>query len=128
MLHMLHLGSFKVLTTLLFWSQNSWQLSLLELPSLLLLEIPHVTSSSDSSSWYTSTAQFGPSGPLLVMQPLRPILAFKPLIFFLPTLKFPHCTLATALCSWLLAVSLYLLLPLPFLTPSGFFNGMLGVS
>ena len=38
-----------------------------------------VTSSSDSSSWYTSTAQ---SGPFLLMQHSHPILAFKPLIPF----------------------------------------------
>ena len=85
-----------------------------------------VTSSSDSSSWYTSTAQSHPSGPLLLMQHSHPTLAFKPLILFLPTLYFlplhPHHRLM------LLAVSLYLLLPFPSLTPSGFFNGMLGVS
>ena len=50
-----------------------------------------VTSSSDSSSWYKSTAQ---SGPLLLMQHLHPTLAFKPLILFPPTLYFlplfPH--------------------------------------
>ena len=42
-----------------------------------------VTSSLDSSSWYTSTAQ---SGPLLLMQHSHPTLAFKPLILFQPTL------------------------------------------
>ena len=42
-----------------------------------------VTSSSDSSSWYTSTA---PSGPLLLMQHSHPTLAFKPLILSPPTL------------------------------------------
>ena len=36
-----------------------------------------VTSSSDFSNWYTSTAQ---SGPHLLMQHSHPILAFKPLI------------------------------------------------
>ena len=72
-----------------------------------------VTSSSDSSSWYTSTAQSGPSGPLLLMQHSHPTLAFKLLILFPPTLYLlalhPHHRLM------LLAVSLYLLLPLPFL-------------
>ena len=72
-----------------------------------------VTSSSESSSWYTSTAQSGPSGPLLLMQHSHPTLAFKPLILFQPTLYLlalhPHHRLI------LLAVSLYLLLPLPFL-------------
>ena len=67
-----------------------------------------VISSSDSSSWYTSTAQ---SGPLLLMQHSHPTLAFKPFILFPPTLYlFPlhrHHRLM------LLAVSLYLLLSLP---------------
>ena len=45
-----------------------------------------VTSSSDSSSWYTSTAQSGPSDPLLLMQHSHQTLAFKPIILFPPTL------------------------------------------
>ena len=69
-----------------------------------------VTSSSDSSSWYTSTAQSGPSG-LLLMQHSHPTLAFKPLILFPPTLYLlplhPHH------CLMVLVVSIYLLLPLP---------------
>ena len=84
--------------------------------------------SSDFSIWYTFIAQ---SGPLLLMQHLHPILIFKTLILFPPTLYLlplhPHHRLM------LLAVSLYLLLPLPLpnflfpsLTSSGFFNGMLG--
>ena len=72
-----------------------------------------VTSSSDSSSWYISTAQSGPTVPLLLMQQSHPTLAFKPLIFFPPTLYLlalhPHHRVM------LLAVSLYLLLHLPFL-------------
>ena len=64
--------------------------------------------SSDSSSWYTSTVQ---SGPRLLMHHSHPTLAFKPLILFPPTLFLlplhPHHLLM------LLAVSLYLLLPLP---------------
>ena len=67
-----------------------------------------VTSSSDSSTWYTSTAQ---SGPLLLRQHSHPTLAFKPLILFPPTLYLlplhPHHRLM------LLTVSLYLLLLLP---------------
>ena len=63
--------------------------------------------------------------PLLLMHHPHPILAFKPLILFLPTLYLlplhPHHRLM------LLAVSLYLLL-LPLSTPSGLFSGMLGVS
>ena len=70
-----------------------------------------VTFSSDFSSWYTSTAQLGPSGPLLLMQHSHPTLAFKPFILFPPTLYFlpPH----PYHCLMLLAVSLYLLLLLP---------------
>ena len=96
-----------MLTTLLFQIQHSWQLSLLDLPSLLFFGDPTstVTSSSDSSSWYTSTAQ---SGPLLLMHHLHPIFAFKPLIPFPPTSFLlplhPNHRLM------LLAVSLYLLL------------------
>ena len=61
-------------------------------------------SSSDSSSWYTSTAQ---SSPLLLMQHSHSTLAFKPLILFPPTFYLlPHHRLM------LRAVSLYLLLPL----------------
>ena len=67
-----------------------------------------VTSSSDSSSWYTSTAQ---SGTFLLMQHPHPTLTFKPLILFPPTLYLlplhPHHRFMP------LAVSLYLLLPLP---------------
>ena len=45
-----------------------------------------VTSSSDSSSWYTSTAQSDPSDPLLLMQHSHPTLTFKLSILFPPTL------------------------------------------
>ena len=103
-----------MLTTLLFYIQNSWQLSLLELPSLLrpcffwrFHTYQHCAFLLGFSSWYTSTAQ---SGPLLLMQHSHPTLAFKPRILFPPTLYLlplhPHH------CLMLLAVSLYLLLPL----------------
>ena len=82
-----------------------------------------MTSSSDYSSWCTSTA---PYGPLLLIQHSHPTLTFKPFVLFPPTLYLlplhPHHRLM------LLAVSLYLLLPFPSLAPSGFINGMLGVS
>ena len=81
------------------------------------------TSSSDSSSWYTSTTQ---SSPLLLMQHSHPTLAFKYLILFPPTLYgiFSFCILTTASCSWVfLFTSCFFF---PSLTPSGFFNGMLG--
>ena len=67
-----------------------------------------VTFSSDFSSWYTSTAQ---SGFLLLMQHSHPTLAFKPLILLQPTLYL--LALLNHHCLMLLAVSLYLLLPLP---------------
>ena len=67
-----------------------------------------VTSSSDSSSWYISTAQ---SGPLLLMQHSHPTLAFKTFIFIPPTLY--HVLLHPHHRLMLLAVSLYPLLPLP---------------
>ena len=67
-------------------------------------------SSSDSSRWYTSTSQ---SGLLLLMQHSHPTLTFKPPILFRPTLYLlplhPHYRLM------LLAVSFYLMLPLPLL-------------
>ena len=67
-----------------------------------------MTSSSDSSSWYTFTAQ---SGPLLLMQHSHPTLTFKLLILFPPTLYLPPLHPHHRLM--LLAVSLYLLLSLP---------------
>ena len=72
-----------------------------------------LTSSSDSSSWYTFTAQSGPSGPLLLMQHSHLTLTCKPLILF------PHTLYLLPLHShhrfMLLAVSLYLLLSFPIL-------------
>ena len=85
-----------------------------------------MTSSSEFSSWYTSTAQSGPSDPLLLMQHSHPTLALKSFILFCPLCIFSLCTLTTASCSWLfLFTSCFFF---PSLTPSGFFNGMLGVS
>ena len=82
-----------------------------------------VTSFSDFSSWYTSTA---PSGLLLLMQHSHPIVVFKPLILFRPICIFSLYTLSTASCSWLfLFTSCFLFLSS---TPSRFFNGMLGIS
>ena len=82
-----------------------------------------VTSSSDFSSWYTSTAQFG---PLLLMQHSQSTLFLNLLSPFRPLRIFSLCTLTIASCSWLfLFTSCFLF---PSLTPSGFFNGMLVVS
>ena len=72
-----------------------------------------VTSSSEFSSWYTSTAQSGPSGPLLLMQHSHPTLAFKLLILFPPTSYLLSLSLHPHYRLMLLAVSLYLQLPLP---------------
>ena len=69
-----------------------------------------MTSSSDSSSLCASTAQSGSSGPPLLMQLPCPTLAFKPLIRFPPTLYL--LPLHSHHRLMLLAVSLYLLLPL----------------
>ena len=66
-----------------------------------------MTSSSDFSIWYTFIAQ---SGPLLLMQHLHPTLILKPLILFPPTLYL--LPLHSHQRLMLLAVSLYLLLPL----------------
>ena len=67
-----------------------------------------MTSSSDSSSWYTFNAQ---SGPLVLMQHSHLTLSFKLLILFPPTLYLLPLHLHHRLM--LLAVSLYLLLSLP---------------
>ena len=125
MLQLLQMSTFKVLTTLSLSLeiQNSWQLSLLELPICWVLACNTVTSSSDSCGLYTSTVQ---SGPSLLMLYSRPTLAFKPPICLLLILYFSICSLTTASCSWLFFfASCFLFLPL---TPSGFFNGMLTVS
>ena len=85
-----------------------------------------VTSSSNFFSWYTSPAQSGLSGPLLLMQHSHSTLVFKPLILFPQTSYLlplhPHHRLM------LLAVSLTSCFFFPSLIPSGFFNGMLAIS
>ena len=81
-----------------------------------------MTSSSGFSSWYTSTAQSGPSGPFLPIEHSPSNLLF----FFRPLCIFSLCTLTTALCSWLFIFTSCFFFPS--LTPSGFFNGMPGVS
>ena len=91
-------------------SSHSWSYPPCCVPAFFGYPTPTgtVTSFSDFSSWYTFTAQ---SGPLLLMQHTHSTLAFKPHIFFPPTLYLlllhPHHRLM------LLAVSLYLLLLLP---------------
>ena len=94
-------------------SSHSWSCSPCCVPAFFGDPTPTstVTSSLDSSSLYTSTAQSGSSGPFLLMQHSRPTrltLASKPLILFRP-----------------LCISCFLFFSL---TPSGFFDEMLGVS
>ena len=79
-------------------------------------------SSSGFSSWNTSTAQFGPL--LLIQHSPLPSLS-NLLSFFRPLCIFSLCTLTTASCSWQFLFISYFLFSL---TPSGFFNGMLGLS
>ena len=106
-------------------SSHSWSRPCCCAPSFFAIATPTSTvpSSSDSCSWYTSTPNLAPS---LLMQHLHPTLAFKPLILFRPLCIFSLCTLTTASCSWLFLFTFCFLFPS--LTPSGFFNGMLGVS
>ena len=123
MLHLLQMGPFEILTTFFFQIENSMQLSLLELPCLLLLGDPTPTKtvipSSNSSSLYTSAVLFG---LLSANAAPRPTLAFKPLNLLPSTsylvLLYRHHRFM------FLAVFLYRLLPLP----SGFFNEMLEIS
>ena len=82
-----------------------------------------MTSSSDSSSWCTFTAQCGPH---LLMQHSHPPSLSDFLSFFRPLCIFSLCTLTTASCSWLFFFTSSFLFPS--LTLLGFFNGMLGVS
>ena len=82
-----------------------------------------VSSSLDSSSWYTSTVQPDPSGSPLQMKHCRPPClqtSYPPSVHFVSSPCAPSPPLM------FLAVFLHFLLPL--LTPSGFFNGMLEVS
>ena len=132
MLHLLQLGPFKVLISVLFYIQNSWQLSLLELPSLLRLcflrfhmcqQLVFLFGLLQLVYLHCATWPIRPP-PLLLMQHSRPTLAFKPLILLLPTsyllpLYPPHCHI-------FLAVFLYPYFPFP-LKPLGLFNGMLEV-
>ena len=89
-------------------SSHSWSCPSCCVPAVFGDSTPTgtVTSSSDSSTWYTSTAESGPSGPLLLMQHLHPTLVFKPLILFPPTLYL--LPLHSHHRLMLLAVSLYL--------------------
>ena len=82
-----------------------------------------MTSFSDSSSLYTFTAQ---SGPLPLMQHSHSTLAFKPYPFSAAFVSSSSAPLPPPH-----ALGCFSLPPAfssPSLTPSGFFNGMLGVS
>ena len=84
-----------------------------------------MNSSSDSSSFYISTPQSGPSGPSANAAlpsdptPLNLLSPFRTLRIFC------LCTLTAASCFWLFFYTSCFLFPL---TPSGFFNEMLGIS
>ena len=115
MLRLLQMGPSKVLTTLLIQIQSSWQLSLLELLPLpnhcdsLFGLLRHVY--LHCTIW-----------PHLLTLPSRPTLVSKLLIPHLPILyPFPLPLHHRPL---LLAFLLRLLPAFPFLTLSGFFNGM----
>ena len=94
-------------------STHSWSCAPCCIPAFFGDSTPTSTATffSDSSSWYTSTAQSGPAGLLLLMHHSHPTLAFKPFILFPPTLYLLALHPRHRLI--LLAVTLYLLLPLP---------------
>ena len=105
-------------------SSHSWSCPPCCVP--VFLEVPHLPALCLSPR--TPPAVIPPLLNLahLLMQHSHPTLAFKPLILFLPTsyllpLHLHHHFM-------LLAVFLYLLLLLPSLTTSEFFDGMLGIS
>ena len=112
MLLMLYVGLFKVITTLNLDSKLlcSSGTSGAPFPAFFGDSTPTstVTSSSDSSSLYTFTAQ---SGPLPLMQHSHSTLTFKPLILFRPLCIFSFCTLTTASCSWLFLYTSCFLFP-----------------
>ena len=120
MLHLLQMSSFKVLTTLLFLIQNSWLLSLLELPSLLHLCFFWKFHTYQHCNFLLGLLQLlyrylhssvWPIWAPLLLNHSHPFLAFKSLISLPPTLYLfplhPHHRLM------LLAVFLHLLLSLP---------------
>ena len=80
MLYFLQMGASKVLTTLPLQIQNSWQLSLLELPLLVTLRfLPGTPPGCIPPLFYLAL--------LLLMQHSRSTLGFKPLIPLLPILS-----------------------------------------
>ena len=123
MLHLLQMGSFKMLTALFLQIQNSWQLSLLKLPPCWVPARNIVTSSSESPGLYTSTLQSGLLSANAALPPhprLQTSYSPLPILYLLPLLPYYRLLLPAAL--------LRLLLPLLPLTPSRFFNEMLAVS
>ena len=116
-----------MLTTLLFYIQNFWQLSLLELPSLLFWSFytyQHCDFLLGLLQLVYLHCSIGPSSANAALAP-HPHLP-NLLSFFRPLCIFSLCTLTTASCSWLfLFTSCFLFLSLTLL---GFFNRMLGVS
>ena len=77
MLHLLQMGPSDVLTTLPLQIQNSWELSLLQLPQLRTYSNT-VTSSSDSSDLYTSIVQSGHPSANAALPPHPRLQTFYP--------------------------------------------------
>ena len=125
MLHLLQMGPFKALDTLLFWIQNSRQLSPLELSFLLhpcffwrFHTSNTVPSSLSSPSWYTSTVQPGPSG--ISSANTSPSNLLSPSAHFISPPSAPSPCPHVSGC--------FPIPPASFpLTCSGFFNGMLKI-
>ena len=104
----LSLSQFRALGSSHFWSCSPCRIT--------------VTPSSDSSDMYTSTVQSGPVSANAALSPhprLQTTYPHLPILYLLP-LPLHHHPLLTAFL-------LHLLPPLPSLTLSGFFNGMLQV-
>ena len=120
MLHLLPMGSSKVLTTFPLKIHNTWQFSPLELPPYCVPTRNTVTLFSDSSDMYTSTVQSTPSANAALPPHPRLQTSYSPSAHSVSSLSAPYHR------SLLLAVLLRLLSPLP-LTLSGLFNGMLEV-
>ena len=119
MLHLLQMGPSKVLTTFPLQIQNSWQLSLLELPPCCVPTRNTVTHSSNSSNLYASTVQSRPPQLMLHSCPTHVFKLFipsLPILYLLPLP--PHHSL------WLSFYSSCFLSPQ---TLSGFFDEMLAV-
>ena len=107
MLHLLQIGPSKVLTTFPIQSQNSWQLSLLELSPCCVPTRNTVTLSSDSCDIYTYTVQSSPSSANAALLPHPRFQTYPPTAHSVSSPSASHHR------PLLLAVLLYLLPLLP---------------